>query len=150
MSVGLRVGQVVLIGVSPLTFAIYEVVFQMNTLFHHSNVRLPLAVERVLNKVLVTPRMHGVHHSAVREEDNSNFSVVFSWWDRLHRTLRLNIAQSRIVIGIPGYLDPGENRIEGVLALPFLTQRDYWRTADGKLVVRTERENRVAATIMEA
>ena len=150
MSVGLRVGQVLLFGVSPLTFATYEVVFEMNTLFHHSNVRLPVAVERVLNKVLVTPRMHGVHHSAVREEDNSNFSVVFSWWDRIHRTLRLNIAQSRIVIGIPGYLDPTENRIERVLVLPFVRQNDYWRTAAGKLVVRSERDIRDASTIMEA
>src|SRR6185503_18602759 len=81
-----RVVQIGLIGPSLTTFLVYELVFLVNTLFHHSNVRLPVDVERLLNKVFVTPRMHGIHHSQVRTELNSNFSVVFSWWDRLHRT----------------------------------------------------------------
>ena len=41
-----------------MVYAAYEFVFQGNTLFHHSNVRLPIGVERLLNTVLVTPRMH--------------------------------------------------------------------------------------------
>jgi len=149
LSVGLRVGQVVLFGVSPLTFAAYEVVFEMNTLLHHSNVRLPLVLERLLNKVFVTPRMHGIHHSAVQREDNSNFSVVFSWWDRIHRTLRLNVPQSRIVIGIPGYLEPEANRLGRALVLPFVEQRDYWETTEGKRIERSEHEIGPAPTVME-
>jgi sterol desaturase/sphingolipid hydroxylase (fatty acid hydroxylase superfamily) len=133
-----RIVQIVLIGVTPYTFALYEILFELNTLFQHSNVRLPLAVERWLNKVLVTPRMHGVHHSDVRRENNANYSVVFSWWDRAHRTLRLDIAQARIVIGIPGYLEPVNNVVSNVLVLPFRTQRDYWRTVDGRIVERTD------------
>src|SRR6266513_2523648 len=86
-----RMVQIALIGVTPFTFALYEIVFELNTLFQHSNVRLPLAGERWLNKLLVTPRMHGIHHSDVRRENNANYSVVFSWWERVHRTLRLNI-----------------------------------------------------------
>jgi sterol desaturase/sphingolipid hydroxylase (fatty acid hydroxylase superfamily) len=148
-SAGFRAVQIVLVGVAPSTYAIYELVFQMNTLFHHSNVRLPLAVERLLNKVLVTPRMHGVHHSHVRREDNSNYSVVFSGWDRLHRTLRLNVPQSRIVIGIPGYLAPDNNRLGRMLVLPLRRQRDYWRAADGTIVERNEVDIRVSSEIME-
>src|SRR5262249_19945041 len=78
-----RVAQVGLIGMSFATLAVYEAVFQANTLFQHSNVRLPIRLERLLNKVLVTPRMHGIHHSQVRPETNSNFGVVFPFWDRL-------------------------------------------------------------------
>ena len=132
-----RIVQVVLIGVTPFTFALYEILFGLNTLFQHSNIRLPLAFERWLNKLLVTPRMHGVHHSDVLRENNANYSVVFSWWDRVHRTLRLNIAQARIVIGVPGYLEPVNNVVGTVLALPFRAQRDYWRTVDGTIVERT-------------
>lgn len=150
LSAGLRVLQIVLLGISPLTFATYEIVFQINTLLQHSNIRLPLVVERVLNKVLVTPRMHGVHHSHVWREDNSNYSVVFSWWDRIHRTLILNIAQSRIVIGIPAYLEPDNNRVRSVLVLPFRPQRDYWRTEDGRTVERAELETGIPSRIMES
>ncbi len=122
----LRSAQVGLIGASLPAYLIYELFYQANTLFHHSNVRLPLDVERRLNWLLVTPRMHGIHHSQVREETNSNYSVILSWWDRLHRTLRLNVPQSEITIGVPAYTDPADNQLSHVLALPFQPQRDYW------------------------
>ena len=53
LSTAFRIVQVSLIGLSPLTYMLYESVFQGSTLFHHSNVRLPLRAERLLNKVLV-------------------------------------------------------------------------------------------------
>jgi sterol desaturase/sphingolipid hydroxylase (fatty acid hydroxylase superfamily) len=136
LSAGFRAIQVTAIGLSAGTFAMYELVFQANTLFHHSNVRLPIRIERLLNLVLVTPRMHGIHHSQVRDETNSNYSVVFSWWDRLHGTLGLNVPQSHIVIGIPGYSDPADNSLWSDLFLPFRRQRDYWRRPDGMVVRR--------------
>ena len=136
MSALFRVVQVSAIGVSAPMFTVYELAFQANTLFHHSNVRLPIDMERLLNLVLVTPRMHGIHHSQVREETNSNYSVVFSWWDRLHRTAGLNIPQSAIVIGIPAYSAPADNRFWNGILLPFRHQQDYWRRLDGTPVQR--------------
>ena len=136
MSALFRVIQISAIGVSTPMFAMYELAFQANTLFHHSNVRLSIDTERLLNLVLVTPRMHGIHHSQVREETNSNYSVIFSWWDRLHRTAGLNIPQSAIVIGIPAYSDPADNQIWNSLLLPFRHQRDHWRRLDGTPVQR--------------
>lgn len=136
LSSAFRAVQISLLGPSLAVFAAYELVFQVNTLFHHSNVRLPVGFERLLNKVLVTPRMHGIHHSQVRDETNANYGVVFPWWDRLHRTLRLNVAQAQIAIGIAGYSRPGDNGLWHCLSLPFRAQRDYWRTPDGQLVRR--------------
>jgi sterol desaturase/sphingolipid hydroxylase (fatty acid hydroxylase superfamily) len=137
-SAGFRVLQVILIGVSPLTYALYEIAFQAETLFHHSNVRLPIALERLLNLVLVTPRMHGIHHSQVRRENNSNFSVVLSFWDRLHRTVRLNVPQTALAIGIPAYTSPEDHRLWNALAMPFRRQRDYWRRPDGSQMIERE------------
>ncbi len=131
-----RVAQVSLIGMSLTTYAVYELVFQANTLFHHSNVRLPIRLERLLNAILVTPRMHGIHHSQVRRETNSNFGVVFCWWDKLHRTIGLNIPQARIELGIAGYSLPHDNRVWHALTLPFRKQRDYWSKPDGTVPER--------------
>jgi sterol desaturase/sphingolipid hydroxylase (fatty acid hydroxylase superfamily) len=136
LSAGFRFLQVLLIGGPIGIYVAYELIFQGNTLFHHSNVRLPIAVERLLNRVLVTPRMHGIHHSQVYEETNSNFSVVFPWWDRLHSTLRLNIPQAQVAIGIPGYSLPDDNTLRNALVMPFRFQRDYWRRPEGTVVVR--------------
>ncbi len=146
MSAAFRVVQVIFIGISGPVFAIYELVFQANTLFHHSNVRLPILLERWLNKVLVTPRMHGIHHSQVQRETNSNYGVVFPWWDRLHRTLGLNIPQARIVIGIPAYSQPEDNRFLNILLMPFHKQRDYWRTREGVRPAREPAEGNGPAT----
>jgi len=136
LSAGFRVLQIAAIGAPPWMFLAYELVFQANTLFHHSNVRLPIRLERLLNLLLVTPRMHGIHHSQVKDETNSNYSVVFSWWDRMHRTIRLNIPQDEIVIGVPGYSQPADNRLWAALILPFSRQRDYWHCADHTVVLR--------------
>jgi sterol desaturase/sphingolipid hydroxylase (fatty acid hydroxylase superfamily) len=135
-SAGFRIVQILLIGISAWVYVAYELFFQANTLFHHSNVRLPIRLERTLNRVLVTPRMHGIHHSHVQRETNSNYGVVFPWWDRLHRTLGLNVPQSAITIGVPGYSNPEDNRLWHAIWLPFRKQRDYWRLPGGAPVTR--------------
>jgi sterol desaturase/sphingolipid hydroxylase (fatty acid hydroxylase superfamily) len=134
-SVAFRALQVSFIGVSFSTFLIYELFFQCATVFHHSNVRLPIGLERALNRIIVTPRMHGIHHSIMKDETNSNYSVIFSWWDVLHRTLRLNIKQADVVIGVPAYLDHKDNGFIVLLMLPFRVQRDYWRLSNGKEMI---------------
>jgi len=129
-SLGLKAFQIYLIGIPMVTYLVYELIFQCATMFHHSNVRLPITVERYLNKIIVTPRMHGIHHSIVKDETNSNYSVIFRWWDMMHGTLRLNVKQSDVVIGVPAYLDPADNKFVNLLILPFRKQRKYWRLPD--------------------
>jgi hypothetical protein len=58
--------------------------------------------------------------------------VVFSFWDRLHRSLRLNVPQDQIKIGVPGYAEPGDNTLLASLAAPFRPQREYWPGSTGK------------------
>ncbi|MGE5524187.1 MAG: sterol desaturase family protein [Rhodospirillaceae bacterium] len=143
-SAAFRALQVIVIGGPPSAFVAYEIAFQLNTLFHHSNVRLPLRAERLLNLFLVTPRMHGIHHSERFHEMNSNWSSVFSWWDRIHGTLRLNVPQSQIRIGVAGYARPQDNTVRAVLAMPFRRQRDYWH--DPHHEAPLEREGAEAST----
>lgn len=136
-STGFRVLQVGLLGMDAFTFLLYEVVYQAANMFQHANLRLPLGLERVLNKIMVTPRMHGIHHSVVSDEVGSNFSVVFRWWDALHSTLKLNVPQQDIVIGVAGYLSPEHNRLWPLVALPFRFSKNYWLCPDGSEPVRT-------------
>ncbi|QMU29322.1 sterol desaturase family protein [Adhaeribacter radiodurans] len=126
-----------LLGVPGSLVLFYEVIFEGCTAFHHSNIRLPYEAERRLNWVLVTPRMHGIHHSIVARETNSNFSVIFSWWDRLHQSLRLNVPQNEITIGVPAYRDPKEQSPKQLFLLPFTQQRP-WHLPDGTVPEREE------------
>ena len=140
-SIVFRVLQVALIGVSPIIYTLYELTFQYATIFHHSNIRLPIHFERWLNKVFVTPRMHGIHHSTVKIETNSNFSVIFRWWDMLFGTLRLNVPQSDIDIGVAGYQNPEDNRFLNLLYMPFRKQRKPEKTSFTKDRLGTNNPN---------
>lgn len=126
ISVPWRAGQILLIGVSPLALATWQTALLVSILFHHSNVELPIALERRLSRFVVTPRMHGIHHSAVREETESNWSSGLSLWDRLHGTLRLNVPQEEITIGVPAYRDPEDVGLEEIVKMPFEEQRPSW------------------------
>jgi sterol desaturase/sphingolipid hydroxylase (fatty acid hydroxylase superfamily) len=123
LSTGFRAGQVLLLGVDRATFRVYQTSLLLSVLFHHSNVRLPLGLERRVVPLLVTPRMHGIHHSVVEAERASNFASLLTCWDRLHGTLRLNVPQGAITIGVSGYRDPTTVCLGGALALPFAPER---------------------------
>lgn len=131
VSVPWRAAQVALLGVSPRAFGAWQGFFFLSVLFHHSNLRLPERLERALALVLTTPRMHGIHHSAVREETDSNWTSGLSFWDRLHRTFRWDVAQRDLQIGVPGYRDPAELRLRPSLRMPFRPQRDAWLPREG-------------------
>jgi sterol desaturase/sphingolipid hydroxylase (fatty acid hydroxylase superfamily) len=132
-------------GIAPLTFSVFFIVFEGATCFQHSNWRLPIGFERVLNLFIVTPRMHGIHHSIVQRETNSNWGTIFCWWDKLHCTLRRDIAQDAITIGVAAYRDEHELTLGKLLALPFGKQRE-WRLPNGE---RPERVPQAASALAE-
>lgn len=123
LSTAVRVAQVLVIGVPVGLYLAHEAAFRAAAMFHHGNLRLPLGLERVLNLVLVTPRMHGIHHSEARAEADSNFSAVFRWWDRLWGTLRLDVPQARIRTGFAAYRAKEDNAFWNVALLPFFPPR---------------------------
>lgn len=131
ISVAWRAAQILVIGVAPPSLAAWQRLLFVSILFHHSNVRLPVAAERRLSKLIVTPRMHGIHHSMVREEANSNWSSGLTLWDRLHGTLKLDVPQTEIAIGVPAYRAPEELGLSRILKLPFGAQRETWQTPEG-------------------
>jgi sterol desaturase/sphingolipid hydroxylase (fatty acid hydroxylase superfamily) len=136
---------VLLSGATPFTFIIFFVVFEGAVAFHHSNWRLPIKLERVLNLVIVTPRMHGIHHSIVQRETNSNWGTIFCWWDKLHHTLRRDIPQDAITIGVAAYRDERELTLGKLWVLPFGKQR-AWRLPNGE---EPERAPRPATELAE-
>lgn len=133
LSILFRVLQLAAIGPSAVTFLVFETCFEAATEFHHSNWRLPFRLERALNKVFVTPRMHGLHHSIVEEQTNSNYSTIFSWWDRLNGSFWMITEAHTVTIGVPGYGDAAEQGILRLLALPFQKQRSYWRNSSDSI-----------------
>jgi sterol desaturase/sphingolipid hydroxylase (fatty acid hydroxylase superfamily) len=122
LSIFIKFAVIVALGVPPAAVVLFEVLLNATSLFNHSNVRMPAALDRTLRWVVVTPDMHRVHHSIERDETDSNFGFNLSLWDRLFRTYR---AQPRaghdgMTIGIANFRDPAEcESLLGMLAIPF-------------------------------
>ncbi len=138
-SVGFLSLAVMLFGIAPIMLVVFFITFETATLFHHSNWRLPIKLERILNLIIVTPRMHGIHHSIVQRETNSNWGTIFCWWDKLHRTLRRDVPQDAITIGVAAYREEHELTLGKLFALPFREQRP-WRLPSGELPERASQQ----------
>jgi sterol desaturase/sphingolipid hydroxylase (fatty acid hydroxylase superfamily) len=148
ISTGLQTFQILTIGVSPLTFSIWKTWLVSEVIFHHSNVDLPFALERWLSKIIVTPRMHGIHHSLVPEELNSNWSSGLTLWDRIHRTLRLNVPQNQLALGVAAYPDASEITYPKLLGMPIGEQRyPPWVRPDGTVPHR-DQDSTLKSTIL--
>lgn len=119
LSVPYRLAQVVSIGVVPSTLSLWSALLLISILFHHGNVRLPLQLERALVPFVVTPRMHGIHHSTVRAERNTNYASLFTVWDRLFGTLLLAVPQAVVRIGVPPFDSEAELSLKRITTLPF-------------------------------
>lgn len=114
-----RVAQIILIGPYWVTYLTYELVFRLANLFHHSNIGLPKKLDDMIKLIFVTPRMHGIHHSTERDETNSNYSVVFNIWDRLHGSFVNTHRAKTLKIGLEEYASPKHNHFKNAFLDPF-------------------------------
>ena len=119
ISVIWRAMQISIIGVSPQTLKIWQSLLLPSVFFHHSNLKLNENFENILSKVITTPRLHSIHHSVKPAETNSNWSSGLTIWDRLHKTLKTDVTQAEIIIGIEGLQDENDVTLRKMLKHPF-------------------------------
>lgn len=119
-SMGLKIVLVYLLGPAAVAVLAFEVLLNGTALFNHANLALPVALDRALRRVLVTPDMHRVHHSTRREEHDSNYGFALSVWDRLFGTYRAEAqgGVSAMTVGLE-WQDERPARLGWSLWLPF-------------------------------
>ncbi len=116
----LKIGLVYLLGPSAIGILLFEVILNGTAMFNHSNLRLPLGLDAVMRRVLVTPDMHRVHHSIHRHEHDSNYGFSLSIWDRMFGTYIAQPEQGHddMQIGLQ-WQDDRPSRLTWSLLLPF-------------------------------
>jgi len=123
LSMLIKFATIMVLGPPVIAVLIFEVVLNGMAMFNHGNVRLPLVLDSLLRRIIVTPDMHRVHHSVEDDEANSNFGFNLSVWDRLFGTYRDQPrgGHEGMTIGIHRYRDPDQvDRLPGMLMLPFI------------------------------
>ena len=124
-SMGYKMLLVALLGAPVLAVIIFELILNGCAMFNHSNVKLPLAFDRILRRFIVTPAMHRVHHSTIVSETNSNYGFSLSLWDRIFGSYTAQPSQGHdgMVIGLEEYQTHGPASLAWSLWLPLKAKK---------------------------
>lgn len=103
----------------------YQILSIVIGLTSHANIRIPEKIDDFLRFLIVTPKMHWIHHSDHQPETNSNYGVIFSIWDRLwgSYTARPRTGYENITMGLHQYTDKKYLTLPWMLVQPFLNVR---------------------------
>ncbi len=121
LSMVFKIVLVYALGAPVLAVFIFEVVLNAMAMFNHANVFLPLKLDGVLRRLVVTPDMHRVHHSTIPVETDSNYGFNLSLWDRLFGTYRAapRGGHAEMAIGLLDYPGTAPTRLDWALLVPF-------------------------------
>lgn len=114
-----------LIGAHPGSVIAFEIILNGTATFNHSNINLPVAIDKKLRWLIITPDMHRIHHSALPTETDSNYGFSVSWWDRLCKTYTAEprYPQTTMTIGLSAFRNQAELGFMQLLLLPFKSLR---------------------------
>jgi len=74
------------LGLPAPAVGLYLLTASVIALYSHANLRVPASLDRQLNRLIVTPAVHAVHHSDLQEQTDSNYGSVLTLWDRFFGT----------------------------------------------------------------
>jgi len=86
-----------LVGFPVSCVAVATAIYTAWAAFAHANLRIGL---RCLEPLLITPRLHRLHH--VPGTSGQNLGTIFSFWDRMRGTLVTDPAAPLAPLGVPG------------------------------------------------
>ena len=93
VSIAIKAAAVWLIGAPAVAVIFFEILLNGASLFNHANWRLG-RVDNWLQKLIVTPDMHRLHHSRARQESRMNYGFFLSIWDRLFASYQKTPSQA--------------------------------------------------------
>jgi sterol desaturase/sphingolipid hydroxylase (fatty acid hydroxylase superfamily) len=72
---------------APFAFYVFYRILTIGyTYFNHANLRLPLALDKAISWVLISPNTHKFHHHFEVPWTDKNYGNIFSIWDRIFGT----------------------------------------------------------------
>jgi sterol desaturase/sphingolipid hydroxylase (fatty acid hydroxylase superfamily) len=79
---------VLVMGMPVWLYFLYRSVAALFTHFNHANILVPEWLDKPISWIFVSPNMHKIHHHYQRPYTDSNYSNIFSLWDRLFGTFK--------------------------------------------------------------
>jgi sterol desaturase/sphingolipid hydroxylase (fatty acid hydroxylase superfamily) len=125
LALGVELVIIAAIGAPPLAVLIAVTLAAVAAVFNHGNVAIPETTDRLLRRFVVTPDMHRIHHSAMIDESNRNFSNLLPWWDHLFSTYRQQpqLGHEAMHLGLDEARTTADVTLWKLLAMPFFAPK---------------------------
>ncbi|KZM42947.1 hypothetical protein OA92_09100 [Marinomonas sp. SBI22] len=120
-----------------MVLGVNVVIFAFNLLganLRHSNVML--CYPHWLEKVLISPAQHQIHHSVAREHWDKNFGVVLACWDKWFKSLHHSDPTQTLKFGLGSNTGKNHNSLLALYLLPFLQSARFLCIEPCQLVVK--------------
>jgi sterol desaturase/sphingolipid hydroxylase (fatty acid hydroxylase superfamily) len=122
MAVASNVVVVIALGIPAWLMVILEVVDIAVAITSHADVDLPDWLETVLGRLVITPRIHRIHHSAYRPETDSNYGTTIPLWDMVFGTFRPRptVPVAQMQLGLEDPRGPEVDSLSWLLRAPWM------------------------------
>ncbi|NRA88113.1 MAG: sterol desaturase family protein [Rhizobiales bacterium] len=111
---------IAILGTPAIAVVIFELILSSGALFNHSNIRFSKKVDKWLQKIIVTPNMHRIHHSDNPVETDSNYGFSITLWDKIFNSYTENFdADYKVNTGLKVSDKQETHKIIWALKFPF-------------------------------
>ena len=117
VSAAIKATAVLAIGAPAAAVILFEILLNGASLFNHANWHLG-RIDGHLQKLIVTPDMHRLHHSRLADESRKNYGFFLSIWDRLFASYQAEPQQAHRHIAL-GLDDAERDDLAALLLQPF-------------------------------
>jgi sterol desaturase/sphingolipid hydroxylase (fatty acid hydroxylase superfamily) len=115
-----QLAAILVFGIPLSVVIVYLILSSFNAQIEHANIRLHRNLDRVLRLLIVTADMHKLHHSRDQKETDSNYSNIFSFWDRVFGTYTSAVNFQQLRYGLDGFDGKEGQTLTGLLKMPFM------------------------------
>ena len=116
---------VLLLGVPLMAIILFEILLNAMSMLSHANISLASRFDKYLRFFIVTPDMHRIHHSVLKDETNSNYGFNLSCWDRLFKTYKdqPKLGHLQMNIGLDEFQDENKTTLFDIIMIPFRNKK---------------------------
>jgi sterol desaturase/sphingolipid hydroxylase (fatty acid hydroxylase superfamily) len=118
-----QLAAVLVFGLPLWVVIVYLILSSLNAQIEHANIKMNNGLDGFLRLVIVTPHMHKVHHSRDQRQTDSNYSNIFSFWDRIFATYTAKIDFQKLHYGLDGFDAEERQTLRALLKMPFTSYR---------------------------
>lgn len=110
---------ILIAGITLRDLFIYQIIFSICNYFQHSNLNIPYKLDLFISKLIITPYLHRIHHSKIKQQSFSNYSTVLVLWDKAFRTFYKQDLKANSSYGV-GNIDLSKyTKLKVLLKQPF-------------------------------